>query len=331
MNARTVALRPLDVAPAASDPHASFRGLLRGELRKMGRMSVTRAMLALYSLVIVAAQLILATSPNTQLQTNPLDAYNNLMAGDLSIVRMLSGIFALILAAHVVGLEYQYGTIRILLARGVGRLQLLGAKSLALLVAGLALMLWGILIELVFAIGIVVADGVQPFNVFGGEYWTDLAFYLLCLLINLVVTLLLGLAASVLGRSLAFGLAVGIGWFAVDNFAVAPLSVLAQVTHSDFWLNASGFLLGPLLNRLPDEIAPPYHVVVQGPAGPTTVTQAVSGFGAQPLVPVDGRPRVAGDRRLRAHLRRDGDRADRAPRRARVDAVTAGERGDVRE
>jgi hypothetical protein len=81
---------------------------------------------------------------------------------------------------------------------------------------------------------------------------------------------------------------VDLDWFAVDNLAQAPLTLLYQLTRSDLWLNVSGFLLGPLLNRLPDYIAPPYHVTVQTPAGPQTTTQTVSGFGMLPLVHVDG-------------------------------------------
>ncbi len=277
-------------AVVSSIPQASVRGLLRGELCKITQMRITGVMVGLFTLIIVGLQIPLASSPTTadQVQSDPLGAFYNVMEGDLSLVRIFSGIFVLILAAHVVGLEYQYGTIRILLGRGVGRLQLLGAKTLALTLAGLALMIWGVLIELVFALGIALADGRQPWTVLGSEFWTDTAVYLLYLLINLVATLLLGVAASVLGRSLAFGLAVGLSWFAVDNLARTALTLMYQLTHSDFWLNVSGFLLGPLLNRLPDYIAPPYHVTVQTPAGPQTTTQIVSGFGMMPLVRVDG-------------------------------------------
>jgi hypothetical protein len=101
-------------------------------------------------------------------------------------------------------------------------------------------------------------------------------------------TLLLGVAAAVLGRSLAFGLAVGLSWFAVDNLAIIPLSLLSQFTHNDLWRQVSGYLLGLMLNRLPDYIVPPYHVTLQTPAGPQTVAQTVSGFGPLPLVHVDG-------------------------------------------
>jgi hypothetical protein len=68
-----------------------------------------------------------------------------------------------------------------------------------------------------------------------------------------------------------------------------PLSILAQFTHSDIWLKLSGFLLGPLLNRLPDHLVPAWHEVVQGPPGPVTVAHHMSGFGVIPPTPLDAR------------------------------------------
>ncbi len=277
---------------SASEVRARFSGLLRGELRKIAHLRITWVMSIVYILFIVGTQLILIGSPNTksQFQSNPLDSFYVLMEGDLSFVRIFSGVFLLILAAHVIGLEYQHGTIRILLGRGVGRLQLLGAKMLALALVALSVVAVGLLIELVFGWAVVVslAGDTQPWHVLGTEYWVDVRFYLFYVLLNAGVTLLLAIAASVVGRSLAFGLTVGLCWFAVDNLASIPLTVAFQVTHSHVWLDISSFLLGPLLNRLPDYIAPPYHLTVPGPHGAVTSVNPVSGFGIMPLVHVSG-------------------------------------------
>src|SRR5262249_10995408 len=120
----------------------------------------------------------------------------------------------------------------------------------------------------------------------GDDYWVSVRYYLLCVLISLGVTLLLAVAATVVGRSLAFGLAVGLSWFAVDNLAQIPLTLGYQFTHNDLWLKVSGLLLGPLLNRRPDYIAPPGRFSAQAPDGPAMVTSHFSGFGAVPLTPV---------------------------------------------
>jgi hypothetical protein len=260
-------------------------------------MRITWALFGLFTLFVVGSQLILVSGPNTksQLLNNTPSAFYNLMEGDLSILRVFTGIITLVLAAHVVGLEYQQGTIRVLLGRGVGRLQLLGAKVTALALVALAFLGWGLVIELAFGWGLVVAlaGDEAPWRRLGDEYWVDVRYYLLCVLISLGVTLLLGVATAVVGRSLAFGLAAGLSWFAIDNLAQIPLTLGYQFTHSDLWLKASGFLLGPLLNRLPDEIAPPWHVIAQTPDGPVTITNQVSGFGLMPLVAVSGAQALA--------------------------------------
>jgi ABC-type transport system involved in multi-copper enzyme maturation permease subunit len=286
----TASLSPAAVTSSAAAARPRFLVLLRGELFKIAHLRITWVMAAVYALFLGGAQLVLATGPGTQtqLRDDPLGAFYNLMEGDLQLVRIFGGIFLLVLGAHVVGLEYQQGTIRVLLGRGVGRLQLLFAKVAALAAAGAALLALGALIEAAAGALIVpaLAGGGHPWTVLGAEYWADVRAYALGVLISAGVTLLLAVAAAAVGRSLAFGLAVGLSWFAVDNLAMIPLNVLVNVTHSDFWRQLSGYLLGPLLNRLSGYLAAPYHVVVAGPHGPAVVAVPVDGFGVPPLVSV---------------------------------------------
>ena len=294
MSASESALVAAGSAPVArsATARASFVGLLRGELRKLAHLRTAWVLAGLYVVFMVGGQLVLVSGPNDarQLRADPVGAFYNVMEGDLSLVRIFTGIILLVLAAHVIGLEYQYGTIRILLGRGVGRLQLLGAKMLALALVGLLVALVGVVIELIFAwaLATALAGGTRPLRALTAAYWTDVCFYLLCVLISMGATLLLGVAASVVGRSLAFGLAVGLSWFAVDNLLLIPLELMARFTHSDFWLHVSGFLLGPLLNRLPDYVAPPRQIVVAGPRGLQTLAVPVDGFGPTPFVHVSG-------------------------------------------
>src|SRR5579872_2840103 len=127
MSASVAATTMIDAVRAGT--RVSFVGLLRGELRKLVHLRIAWVLAALYVLLLIGSQLLLLSGSGAQdLRRDPLGSFYNLMEGDLSLVRIFSGIILLILAAHVIGLEYQQGTIRVLLGRGVGRLQLLGAK-----------------------------------------------------------------------------------------------------------------------------------------------------------------------------------------------------------
>jgi ABC-type transport system involved in multi-copper enzyme maturation permease subunit len=284
---------PLSTISAARATRASFVGLLRAELFKLTHHQVAHVLVALYLVFVTGGQLLLASGHNLspQLASDPLNALYFVAEGDLSIVRIFVGVVLLVLSTHAVGLEYSQGTIRILLGRGVGRLRLLAAKVMALALAALALIAAGILIELAGAWLIVgaKAGGQHPWSALNSAFWSNAWVYLLCVLISAGVTLLLGVTAAVVGRSLAFGLAVGLSWFAVDNLLLIPLGLLGQVTHSTFWLKLSGLLLGPLLNRLPDHLVPAWHEAVPGLHGSVTVTRTMQGFGPIPPTPLDGR------------------------------------------
>ena len=54
-----------------------------------------------------------------------------------------------------------------------------------------------------------------------------------------------------LGRSVAFGVAVGLALFPADNFVAVVLRLLSALTGWHAWLDASAYLLGPSLNVLP--------------------------------------------------------------------------------
>src|SRR5262245_40238733 len=185
----SAAIQTAEPLASARDRRASFLGLARGELRKIAHMRITWALLALFTTFVVGGQLLLVSTPNSkdQLIKNTPSAFSNLVSGDLSIVRVLSGIVALVLAAHVVGLEYQQGTIRVLLGRGVGRLQLLSAKVTALTLVLLGLLGWGLLIELAFGWGLVVglAGDATPWRRLGDDFGASTRSYLLCVLISL--------------------------------------------------------------------------------------------------------------------------------------------------
>ena len=84
-------------------------------------------------------------------------------------------------------------------------------------------------------------------------------------------TILLVTAVTVIGRSLTFGLSIGLSWFAADNIGTVFMLLANRLTHNDFWLNVTGYFLGPILNNLPT----------------TFLSSKVLTIGPPPLVQVD--------------------------------------------
>ena len=232
----------------------SFFGTVRGEFFKIARQWTNWIMLVLLLGVIVLPFIIEMTAPNvkTNIQTNPLHFYYNVLSISLSILRVFTGIFLLILAARTIGLEYQLGTIRVLLSRGVGRLQLLFAKLLAVVLIALGLLVFGLLLNYLLTVILVagLTGNLNSFNALNSVFWSDARIYVLTILLNMGVTILLATAAAVVGRSVTFGLSAAIIFFPIDNIATIVMTLAYRITHNDFWLNTTAYFLGPNLNAM---------------------------------------------------------------------------------
>ncbi len=267
-----------------------FGGVLRGELFKITRQRLVWVMSALLVCFIAGPYLIYQTRQDypSVIRADPLSAIYNISETGMAVVRVFGGVYMLILAALVIGIEYQQGTIRILLGRGVGRLQLLSAKILALAITGLTLLLGGILLNgvLMSVYVTVVAGRLNVLQAVTPQYWSDMWLYALSVAISMGVTLLLGVAVTVVGRSLAFGLGMGLGWFAADNLGALVLVLVNEFTHSDFWLKVTAYLLGPILNTLPTLIVPNRVVTVQTAKGVQSITKTAASVGFKPFVSI---------------------------------------------
>ncbi len=232
----------------------SFFGTVRGEFFKIRRQWTNLIMLVLLLGVIVLPFIIEMTAPNvkTNIQTNPLHFFYNTLSVGLSILRVFTGIFLLILTARTVGLEYQLGTIRVLLSRGVGRLQLLFAKLLTVALIALILLAAGLL--LVYLLTVILVAGttgnLNAFSALNSAFWSDAQVYVLSILVNMGVTILLATAAAVVGRSVTFGLSAALIFFPIDNIAAVVMTLAFRITHNDFWLSATAYFLGPNLNAM---------------------------------------------------------------------------------
>lgn len=237
----------------------SFVGLVRGELFKVVRQWTPWIAMVLLLGILFLPYLIMFTNPNLK---DLINSRGNLyfydrVAADLALLRAFGGIILLIVTARVIGQEYSLGTIRVVLARGVGRVQLLLAKISAMaiwaifvLAVGLAAIALLTVAQIQIAVGSLNALTGLPASV-----WHDLGIYLLAILISMGVTILMASAISVLFRSLAGALSGSIAWFPIDNMLVIMLLLMSKLTNSDFWLNVTGYLLGPNLNAMAGVLA----------------------------------------------------------------------------
>jgi len=173
-------------------------------------------------------------------------------------------------------MEYSSGTIRIIYARGTGRLRLLLAKVLTLAIIGI-LLLAGYLVVAGGILALLVnawTGSLAPVQHLPNEFWQDLGIWALVQGMSMAVAILLAAAAAGIGRSLAFAMAASLAFFPVDNFTVILEALGSRITKQAHpWLTISQYQLGPNLNSVLGLIEPGHH--------------ARSAF-ASPLTPVDG-------------------------------------------
>jgi hypothetical protein len=166
----------------------------------------------------------------------------------------------------------------VLLGRGVGRLQLLFGKLTALALIALGIAVVTLLLDLLLTVVLLLATvgNLDLFKSATSAYWSDAGMYLLLALVSIGVTILMATAVTVVGRSLAFGVAVSLLWYPAENISVLFLILGYRLTNSTFWTLVSGDFLGLNLNAMAGGILPPRAAV----ASSITFTT--------PLVPVDG-------------------------------------------
>jgi ABC-type transport system involved in multi-copper enzyme maturation permease subunit len=271
----------------------SFPGAVRGEIFKQthSRPVLWLAVMVLATAALPALFLALSSSTKAMLASTPDIFYFTVMNIDLSVLRIFVGVFVLIATALLVGQEYQNGTIRVLLSRGVDRVQLLLAKLLAMSLIALALLVVAlVVVALSSLIGILFAAGsLDSLKVLNGDFWHSSWIYLLTVLISIGVSILLGACVAVVGRSLAFGVSAAIGWFAADNIGVLIMLLVFRFTQNEFWEQITGYFLGPTLNTMPAVVVPGLPISVTGPNGAVihaAFPAQVIGF--PPLVNYDG-------------------------------------------
>ena len=238
---------------SATSLRPSFAGTLRGETIKLSRQLSLWLMLG--GAVVLLAVIVLAISGADNfkplLESDPTQwAYDKLLVFG-TVFQIGSGIFLLIIGSRLFGMEYSSGTIRVIYARGTGRLQLLLAKMIDLAIIGIALLI-GFMV-LVSAILALLVSGVHgnldPLQRISTAFWQDAERWVVVQVISMGMAILLAAAAAGLGRSLAFAVAASLAFYPVDNFLNILEALGARATgHLHPWLDFSAYQLSPNLN-----------------------------------------------------------------------------------
>ncbi len=270
--------RPTAVA-AASEPAPSFIGLVRGEVLKLTRSWLTWLLLVIVAGPVVFLFLVAGSTDRFKfdLPHNSLVYSSQTGEARLSVFRVFSGIALIILTARLIGIEYSGGTIRVLLSRGVGRVQLMAAKLVTLALLALVMLAGGVLLVYIGSFGVArFLNSSDTTKVLNDAYWSGMRLYVGTIAINMAVTILMAAAASAIGRGLTVGLSIALAFFPVDNIGGQLMGLATELTGSQFWVNLTGWWLGPNLNSMPRV------------ALPERFGQQALSVGTPPQVTVDG-------------------------------------------
>jgi len=257
----------------------SFAGIVRGELFKVSRQ-ISTWILGLLLLGAICLPYLVELSSNYKegMQQSLTWSIYKTLGTDMLVLKVFGGAFMIILTARLIGMEYSGGTIRVLLGRGVGRLQLLFGKLTALTIIALCVVVVTLLLDLLLAaiLSLINVGNLDLFKAATGAFWSDAWTYLLLALLSLGVTILMATAVTVVGRSLVLGLTVALVWYPAENFSIIFLVLGQRLTNSDFWYLLSGDFLGLNLNAMPAIFLP------------ERASPATNFSFSTPLVPVDG-------------------------------------------
>jgi ABC-2 type transport system permease protein len=269
----------------------SFLGAMRGEALKLSRQ--LSFWLSLAGAVFLLAVVVLAISggvniKNLLLQDPTTWAYDKLETFG-TLFQIGSGIFLLLFGARLMGMEYSSGTIRILYARGTGRVGLLLAKMLTLALVGAGLLVGFLVIAgVILAVMITVLSGsLDAVHQISSEFWADIGRWAFVQGISMGLAVLLAAAAVAVGRSLAFGMAAALAFYPVDNFLnILELLGVRATGHQQPWVGISQYQLSTNLNVLLQLIEPHHRAraAFASPLAPVDATHAFVVVGIYALV-----------------------------------------------
>ena len=249
---------------AARTLRPSFSGIMRGEALKLSRQ--LSFWLSLGAAMLLLAVIVLAISGGVNIKNLLLSdptgwAFDKLETFG-TIFQIGSGLFLLVFGSRLLSMEYSAGTVRIIYARGTGRLQLWLAKVLTLAVVGIALLAGYMVLAggILAAMIAVLAGSFDPINHLSSQFWHDLELWVLVMLISMGVAILIAAAAAGVGRSLAFGIAAALAFYPGDNFLnILEVLGIRATGHNQPWTWISQYQLSTNVNVLLNLLEPDHR------------------------------------------------------------------------
>jgi len=146
------------------------------------------------------------------------------------IVGFLGQILIVVLGASLIGAEYSWGTIRILVGTGGSRTRLLAAKLIALAQATIVYLVAATVVGSVTSLVVSLVSGhAVTLGTVDASWWGDLALMMVRVAYVLLVMGVFAFSIASLTRSVAAGIGIGIGWVFLERILSAFLGLLGNV------------------------------------------------------------------------------------------------------
>lgn len=177
------------------------------------------------------------------------------------VIQQVGSWLLVILAAVLIGMEEGYGTLRIILSRGVSRTAYVAAKLITILFITI------IVVGLTTASGIGATFIVATFSLtpieplpIAGPIWLIGIVLIIRVIISLIVPIMIAFSAALLSRSQTTGITIGLGYFFVTAILSGFLKGVGEVGQQ-IWVLLPGAHIETLMshNQLSrDIVIPPY-------------------------------------------------------------------------
>jgi ABC-2 type transport system permease protein len=174
-----------------------------------------------------------------------------------------------VVAALIVGSEFSWGTMRVLVASGASRSKILLSKVVVLGVFTATVVILATASGALASLAITVAHGVQiPSGTFNAPWFGELAWTMARTWLVMFTLAVVSFSVATLARSVAAGIAVGIGWLTLERVLIVFLGSLGSlgswIMKGLLLININGLLRynGPLPHAVDPGTPVEWHTVV---------------------------------------------------------------------